>query len=443
MADATESNSKNLFSSLSKLSSGLSDGLRGGLRVGQTTSVLAKTGIEWLRGDRPPPAKLMRQTFERLGATYIKLGQFVASSPSLFPPEYVREFQGCLDSVSALPYSSIKKIIAAEFDRPLEEIYASIDETPLASASIAQVHAAVLVTGEDVVIKVQKPGVQTVLITDFNFIYVAAKLLELFVPAMKRTSLSPIIGDIQRTMLEECDFLKEANNLELFRKFLADTNNSMACAPKVYPQATTSKVLTMERFYGVPLTDLDAIRSVTKTPELTLVTALNTWFASLMECQFFHADVHAGNLMVLNDGRIGFIDFGIVGHIAPEKWQALVGFMEAQMSEDWLRMAQCMVQIGATDEAVNPQVLAKDLRNLVEGTQELSPEQMMQPNLDDSDVNELMFSMIEIGKKHGIRFPREFGLLLKQFLYFDRYIQILAPEIDMFGDDRLNPLMLN
>jgi len=420
---------------------GFRDGLRGTLRVGQTTKVLATTGFGWLRGERPPPAKLLRQTFENLGATYIKLGQFIASSPSLFPPEYTREFQGCLDSVKPLPFKVIRQTIEEELDLPLRQVYSSIDEKPLASASIAQVHAARLVTGQDVVIKVQKPGVQTVLITDFNFLYVAARILELFVPAMKRTSLAPIIGDIQRTMLEECDFLSEAKNLEEFAGFLAKTGNIMACVPKVYHEATTRRVLTMERFYGVPLTDLNSIRAVTKNPELTLIAALNTWFSSLTECHFFHADVHAGNLMVLNDGRVGFIDFGIVGRIDPKKWQALVGFMEAQMAEDWQRMAECMIVIGATDEDVDASVLARDLRNLVEGTMDLDPNQLMTPSIDDNEMNDIMFQMVEVGKRHGIRFPREFGLLLKQFLYFDRYIQILAPEMEMFGDERLMPLM--
>lgn len=418
--------------------------LKSGLRIGQTAKVLTSTGVAtglgMLRGDRPPTPRLMRETFEKLGSTYIKLGQFVASSPSLFPDEYVREFQGCLDQVEALPFKYIQKTVERELGKPLAEVYEFVDEKPLASASIAQVHAARLLTGEDVVIKVQKPNVQTILLTDFNFLYVSAKLFEFFVPAVKRASLSAIVEEIQTTMLEECDFLKEANNIEEFRKFLSETHNTDATAPEVYHQQTTSKVLTMQRFYGVPLTDLESIRQYSNNPEMTLVAALNTWFSSLMQCQFFHADLHAGNLMVLTDGRIGFIDFGIVGRIKKGTWEALVAFMEAQMTQDYRTMALSMSEIGVCEKDVDTNVLANDLRHLIETANKIDPDVLMDPFSSENDVNDLMMSMISIGKTHGIRFPREFALLLKQFLYFDRYMQALAPDMTLFDDERIHAL---
>lgn len=418
----------------------LKNTLKSGLRIGQTAKVLTIAGVGWLRGERPPTPKLMRQTFEKLGSTYIKLGQFIASSPSLFPDDYVREFQGCLDQVEALPFKYIRKTVESELGKPLEDVYEWVDQQPLASASIAQVHAARLITGEDVVIKVQKPGVQTVLLTDFNFLFVSAKLMEFFVPAVKRASLSEIIQEIQTTMLEECDFLKEANNIDEFRQFLADTHNTAATAPKVYHSQTSTKVLTMERFYGVPLTDLDSIRQYSSNPEMTLVTALNTWFSSLMQCQFFHADLHAGNLMVLTDGRIGFIDFGIVGRIKKGTWEALVSFMEAQMTQDYRTMANAMATIGVCDSGVNLDRLAVDLQNLIETANKIDPNAMLDPFVSEAEVNDLMLSMIDVGKTHGIKFPREFALLLKQFLYFDRYIQILAPDMSLFDDERIHAL---
>jgi aarF domain-containing kinase len=415
----------------------IKDVLQGGARIGKTAQVLGFTGFNWLRGNRPPPARLVRQTFEELGATYIKLGQFIASSPSLFPSDYVREFENCLDSVESLPFSVIKKTVEKELGHPLTEVYASVDEQPLASASIAQVHAARLLTGEDVVIKVQKPGVQTVLLTDFNFLYVASKIIELFVPATKRAVMSDIVADIQATMLEECDFVQEAKNIEMFDAFLKRTNNVMSAVPKVYWEATSTRVLTMERFYGAPVTDLEAIRKYSDHPDMTLAMALNTWFSSLVECQFFHADLHAGNMMILQDGRIGFIDFGIVGHIRGESWQAMVKFIEAQQSMDYQTMAESMVVIGATGDDVDPKVLARDLRNLIEGVDSIDPVGMMEGKVNEKEVNDMMMSIVGIGKRHGIKFPREFALLVKQFLYFDRYVDLLAPGMSMFGDDRI------
>lgn len=414
----------------------LRDTVTSSLRLGQTARIVGWTGMEWVLGRRPPTPDLLRQTFERLGTTYIKLGQFVASAPSLFPREYVDAFQGCLDAAPPIPFATVEEILREEFDRPLDTIYKHIDPQPMATASIAQVHAATLVSGEDVVIKVQKPGVHTVLATDFNVLYVVTKLLETLMPALTRTSASEIVGDIQASMLKECDFLAEAANIEAFRQFLRDTDNAFASAPKVYHQATTMRVLTMERFYGVPFTDLESIQKYSPQPEWTLINALNTWMDSLVRCQFFHADVHAGNLMVLEDGRVGFIDFGIVGRIRKETWQALVDFMAARAANDYRKMAQCLVIIGVTKASVDETDLARDIRRLMTvamGIMDGDP--AMDMPIDDAE--QFMLSIVDLGRKHGIRFPREFALLLKQLLYFDRYIQLLAPDLSPFDDHRI------
>lgn len=419
----------------------LKDGIKGVFRIGQTMSVLGRTGFNWVRGDRPPAPRLLRQTFESLGATYIKLGQFIASSPTFFPKEYVEEFQGCLDSTPNLPYRVIRKIIEEELGRPLEEVFTDIDPVALASASIAQVHVARLISGEEVVIKVQKPGVRNILLTDLNFLYVSARILETLAPNLSWTSVSAIVNEIQRTMMEECDFIKEANNLEVFRQFLHDTHNTDATVPKVYEQCSSRRIMVMERFHGVPLTDLDSIRGYTADPEGTLITAMNTWFSSLTQCEFFHADVHAGNLMVLRDGRVGFIDFGIVGRIAPDTWQAVNDFIQTVMVGNFDGMADAMIRIGVTRHTVEASLLANDLRTLYSKMDQMVPDTVAYTaGQAEDDVNHLLMDMVKVGENHGLHFPREFALLLKQFLYFDRYVHILAPEMDMFMDDRLKML---
>lgn len=305
------------------------DGLRSVARVGETAVIAARAGIKYAT-EKPSNAKLMRETFESLGSTYIKLGQFIASTPSLFPREYVEEFQGCLDQTPSLPFSYVQGVLASEFEgRNLSEIFASIDETPLASASIAQVHAAKLVTGEDVVIKVQKPGVETILYTDLNVLHWATKVLEKAVPKVKFASLADIVEEIKTRMVREVDFIEEASNLDDFVNYLNITQNHKAMAPKVYHQYSTRRVLTMQRLYGVPLTDFNVVKQRCKDPSQVLITAMNTWFGSLMMCNSFHADLHAGNLMLLDDGRVGFIDFGIVGQLKPEVWTACIAFMDA------------------------------------------------------------------------------------------------------------------
>lgn len=423
----------------------IQNAVNGALRIGQTVGVLASTGLSWATGDRPPPPRLLRQTFERLGATYVKLGQFIASSPTFFPPAYVEEFQFCLDQTRPLPFTVIQGILEDEFKDSLTSVFAHVDHVPLASASIAQVHAAKLVTGEDVVIKVQKPGVRNVLVTDLNFLYAGARILEILAPKLSWTSLSGIVEEIQRTMVEECDFYQEGRNLDEFRDFLRDSGNNDVVVPKHYPQASTMKVLTMERFYGVPLTDLETIRTYCSDPERTLITAMNAWFSSLTQCDFFHADVHAGNLMVLRDGRIGFIDFGIVGRIPTGAWQAISDFITSTMMMNFDDMANAMIRIGVTRSEVNEAGLAADIRRLYSKMDKMVPDaesQIQYTNTlnESEEINTILMDLVKTGEAHGLHFPREFALLIKQFLYFDRYIHLLAPDLDMFMDDRLSLL---
>lgn len=153
--------------------------------------------------------KLFRNLFERLGATYVKLGQFIASSPTLFPAEFVLEFQACLDSTPTIPYTEVKSIIESELKRPVSEVYSYVNPVAIASASIAQVHQATLKNGTQVCIKVQKPGADVTLIADLNFLTVCSKIIEFINPSLSRISLSNIVEDIKNSMFEELDFVKE------------------------------------------------------------------------------------------------------------------------------------------------------------------------------------------------------------------------------------------
>lgn len=415
---------------------------KSGLRVTETTFTAGKTGLDLLFG-KPAPSAL-REAFENLGTTYIKLGQFIASAPSLFPADYVQEFQKCLDQTTPLPFSKIEEILQDEWAADPYKKVKSIDPVPLASASIAQVHSGLLTDGREIVLKVQKPGVKDVILTDLNFLYTGSRILEWLNPAFARTSLTGIIEDIQKTMMEECDFILEAAHMKAFNEFLTQAELDHSTVPHVYDHLTTTKILCMERFHGVPLTDLESIQKYSKNPEQTLIYALNTWFTSLVFCDFFHADVHAGNLMVREDGRIGFIDFGIVGRISKDTWQAIFDFFQSVQEEDHVQMADALIRIGFVDIEVDRIAFASDLKRIFKQFESLENNMAFQtgfnPDMAEMEINNLMIDLATSADKHGIRFPREFTLLIKQFLYFDRYIKILAPELNMFADERINRL---
>lgn len=422
-------------------------------RVGQTASVASLTALRLAKGDKLD-AELLKENFEQLGATYIKIGQFIASTPSLFPRQYVEAFQGCLDQTTPLSYGYIEQVLREELEKEgktLEDIFEHIDKSPLASASIAQVHSATLKSGESVVLKVQKPNVDTVINTDLGVLYGLSKVLETLTPTMKFASLAPIIDEIRIRMSAETNFIQEAQNIDAFQQFLTTTKNSKVVAPLVYHHLSTKKVLVMQRFYGVSMADVEAMRRYCDDPAQVMADTLNTWFASLMLCNSFHADLHAGNLMLLDDGRIGFIDFGIVGKLEPEAWQACMGMMDSFGREDYDAMARHMVDMGMTygKDKVDVDLLAKDLRSMMSmvlsedntfiGKTVNNPETLKDTVKDHADdLNKMMLEIVEVGKRHGLHFPRDFALLTKQMLYFDRFMKVLAPDMDMFHDKRIH-----
>jgi len=410
-------------------------GWKGAKRFRHATGVLAKTGIGWVLGDRPRTPQLIRRTFERMGATYIKLGQVIASSPSLFPEAYVKEFQRCLDSTEPVPYPVMEKILKKELGvRKLKQFFAEIDPEPLASASIAQVYAARLKTGEDVVIKIQRPGVEEILVTDLVFLQTAAQLFEWIVPTLKHASITGILSEIRKSVLAECDFIQEAENIRLFTDFLEQTGKRGVVAPRVYPDVSTKKVLTMERLYGIPLTDRKRLLENADNPAQSIGAAFETWFESITKCPVFHADLHAGNLMLLHDGRVGFIDFGVVGSISYQTRSGMKSLIEGMICNDFRKMAGSMIMIGLTGEQVDRFQLEEDLRNLYDrftGNDIMALESPIPPR---GDSDQFLLQMVRIGEKHGIRFPSEFTLLLKQFLYFDSYRDIMMQSDVLFRE---------
>ncbi|KAM2721745.1 hypothetical protein EV2_042775 [Malus domestica] len=453
------------------LQTSVSTGPRGARRMVQGIQAFIGVGGEWLadvsksaNSSAGLPTQLqlglvsplyLRRLFERMGATYVKLGQFIASAPTLFPPEYVEEFQNCFDRTPAVPFAEIQAILRQELGRPIDSVYEYVDPTPLASASIAQVHAARLRgSQEDVVIKILKPGIEDMLVADLNFIYIVVRILEFLSPDISRASLVGIVQDIRESMLEEVDFYKEAANIESFRRYLEAMGlTRQATAPKVYHQCSSKRVLTMERLYGVPLTDLNSISSFVSNPETSLITALNVWFGSLLACESFHADVHAGNLWLLRDGRIGFLDFGIVGRISPKTWGAMEIFLASIATEEYESMASALIEMGATDTNVDTKAFARDLEKMFSSIKDLDTEVVIatarEPStnatavsanlvVDERQMNALFLDVVRVSESYGLKFPREFALLLKQLLYFDRYTRLLAPNLNMLQDQRIS-----
>lgn len=249
-------------------------------------------------------------------------------------------------------------------------------------------------------------------------------------------------------MLQEVDFTKEAEHINHFASFLDSSGlRSVATCPQVYRQFSSRRVLVMDRLYGSPLTDLQAVRRASNAnPEQVLVNALNVWIASVLGAETFHADVHAGNILVLSDGKVGFIDFGIVGKISLATWSAVEALLRSVVEEDYGTAARALATIGVTSGDIDFDAFAQDLRVLGDSLKAIDADLVVAAGsggieasvvADDTAVNRFLIELVRVGEENGIRFPREFALLLKQILYFDRYTRLLAPTMDVLNDNRV------
>jgi aarF domain-containing kinase len=269
-------------------------------------------------------------------------------------------------------------------------------------------------------------------------------------PDWERTSMSAVASDIRSSMLEELDFQMEAKNTIEFRRFLQENNLlKQATAPLVYLDQTTKKVLTMEFLKGQSMLDEETISRVSNNAQLgteTIITALNVWSMSVTGMPWFHADVHAGNLLILDDGRVGFIDFGIVGRISDKVFASVTELSSALAVNDSEGMAIALCNMGAADEEVDTKQFGKDIEKVMERMTQFQPEVTAAVqngsvqgtvSFDESEISDLLLELVDVTENNGLKLPREFGLLVKQALYFDRYIKILAPNVDVMNDSRV------
>ncbi len=415
-------------------------------RVAQTSIVFARHAQFFTRvvsnPGAPETARELRRIFESLGATYIKLGQFIASAPGIFPDSYVTEMQALLDRTTPVDFADIEKVLVADLGKDYRRHFRSIEEIPLASASIAQVHAATLATGESVVLKIQRPNIEAKMDADLGLMSFAARLLEILLPETKRVGVTDVIHELGRSMADETDFIQEAKNIADFQKFLDDTEETEVITPRVIKALSTKRVLTMSRLYGAPMTDLQVVRRYARNPQAVLEKALATWFQSLALVGFFHADVHAGNLMILEDGRIGFLDFGIVGRFSPKVFESLWMLVQGVGEKDYRMIAHSLIGLDATGgggQKVEEEKFAAELRSVFESVNsfgkvvENAARRGEAIQVDEGDLNQMILQIVGVARDNGLKIPREFALLIKQFLYFDRYAQILAPGMSVYS----------
>ncbi len=312
--------------------------------------------------------------------------------------------------------------------------FALIDETPMAAASIAQVHAARLDTGEEVVIKVQRPALLELVSTDVVLMRWIARFLSFVSRRARESHPVGIVDDFELNLSEELDFRNESHCMKKFNRVMRVMGTDSVGAPQVFDDLSGPRVLTMERFRGWSVADTQAVKKSGFDGEERLLTGIRAWFQCLLVADFFHGDVHGGNFMLLEDGRVGFLDFGIVGRLEADKKSSVLEYVLAFQSRDFARLAESMIAIGATSGEVDIERFTKDLEELY------AP--MFDP-VDGFRMADLVPNMMRLASRHQLRLPRDLVLISKQLVYLDRYSRALGgAKMNVLTDERIRDLIM-
>ena len=371
-------------------------------------------------------AKRLRIAFVHLGPTYIKLGQIISSGEGFFPKEVVEQFRLCLDRVPPEPFSVVREEIEHELGGSLADLFIAFDRNPLAAASIAQVHAAQLRTSEQVVVKVQRPGIVKLIHDDLAVMSWLAPFLIGRIPVAALANPPALVELFANTISEELDFRIEAENMLDVARALSITGQRTILVPRPHPTLVTKRVMVMERLYGYPFDQATELRRTGVDTASTLRAGLISFLEGAAFEGVFHGDLHAGNLLVQPDGRVGLLDFGITGRLDPPRSAAFLQLIIAAISNDLHRQVAALRDLGALAKDIDIEKVISDLG-------------LDRPPLDPLSMTpeELVAELSEVARSLmliGARMPKELMLFVKNMVFLDSAIAKLAPDIDILAE---------
>ncbi len=368
----------------------------------------------------------IRMVLEELGPTFIKMGQVLSSRPDLIPLDLTRELAKLQDKVPAFAFEQVKQIILAEFGRPISAVFHSFEEKPFASASIGQVHKATLSSGEQVAVKIQRPGIRKTIEVDLEIIHYLAQVMEKNLEDMAIFRPVKIVEEFADSLEKELDYTVEAASMEqMADQFARDPNIHI---PQVYRSHSTQRVLSMEFIKGIKADDIDAIdRAGLDRKKITRMGA-DFIMRQVFEFGFFHADPHPGNILILTDQRICVIDFGMTGFVNQATREAFIDLLHSLAAKNNQNTARLLCRLTESDHSVNMEALEKDIAQfsavyLSKKLKEISPSRMVH-------------QFLELCARHGLRISPDLFLMIKAFISIEGVARQLDPEFDMLGHAR-------
>ena len=362
----------------------------------------------------------LRLSFEELGPTFIKFGQLMASRPDLVPQEYIDEMSLLHDQVQPIDFKTVEQVLVEELGVGWKKYFTQVDETPLGSASIAQVHRAVMTTGQHVVIKIQRPGIVQTINDDLNVLYFIAELLVKYVPEIRPFNPIGMIDEYFKTLELETNFIVEANNIRKFKENFK--KEEQVKIPDVYFDLVTERILVMEELLGKRLSQEDSLRQANVTGTEVIKAGLRAYLKMVFIDGFFHGDLHAGNFFVFPDNKIGLIDFGVVGRLNSKTQTSIVNMLVALSKEDYTRLAYEYVDLAPFSDEVNVDLFAKDLQSLISPYYGLTMKHM--------NIGKILMSSSSLAAEHGLSVPTELMLFFKSIVSIEGLGQKISADFD-------------
>ncbi len=364
----------------------------------------------------------VRMALEELGPTFVKLGQILSTRPDLLPPEYLDELALLQDRVPPVPWEQAVAVIENELNAPVHELFAGIDPNPLASASLAQVHAATLPDGQEVVVKIQRPGIETVIDLDLDILQDFAQMAQSRTAIGERYDAAGLADEFSQALHAELDFRREGRNADRFRENFAKEEHLYV--PKVFWEYTTQRVIVLEQLHGIKISDIAALQAAGYDRHELASNAARFVLKEVLEDGFFHADPHPGNLLILSGGVLGVLDFGTVGRLEASDRYNLARLFIVVVQLDIDGIVDQLMRMGIADYRVDRVALKKELRRLLIRYYGLP--------LYEIDAQEVLEGLEPVIYQHNLRIPSDYLLLIKTVVMMQGVGLGLDPEFDIF-----------
>lgn len=361
-----------------------------------------------------------RKVLEELGPTYIKLGQILSVRQDLIPIKYTNEFAKLQDAAPHFDFKEISILINQELGAPIDEIFSEFEHEPIAAASIGQVHRAKLSDGTDVVVKVQRPGIKKVIEADLDIMYSIAGFAEEHIHDAKLYRPIDVVDEFSRSIHAEMDYTQEARNVDRFLKNFKDDKHIYI--PKVYRDFSSERVLTLEYIEGTRSSDFERIKELGFDKNEIATYGAKAFMKQIFECGFFHADMHPGNVIIMDDGKIALIDFGMVGHLSDNVRNALIDGLIATSRGDIDVLVEILRDLDTISEDVNILALKTDLEYMLDTYYGRSLKQL--------DASTMMVETISVLRKHQVKVPASIALLSKGIMTISGFGAIMVPDFN-------------